>query len=360
MSSPSACSECLARSWLLGRLAGHLDVARGRVVALLDLGDEDLIAAVAGADEGSVRSDREAFDADASRARCAAAGVELVCRCDPAYPPALWSLPAEPAVLHVAGEMARFRELAGTDAVAIVGARTASPYGLDIARSLGRGLGSAGLTVVSGMAMGIDAAAHQGALDAGAGTIAVLPSAPERSYPASGRTLHRRILATGSAVSELGPGVAVRRWMFPARNRIIAALSRMTVVVAARCGSGAMLTAGHATALGRELGAVPGPVTAPLSWGPHQLLRGGAHLVVEPQDVLLALFGADAPRAAAVERRVPERLRPLLEAIADGHDLPQAFQEAGLGAEQGLTALAELEMAGEIRRRPGGRFSIVP
>ncbi len=359
MSTP-ACAECLARAWLLERLAGHLDVVRGRIKALLDLDDADLIAAVAGREEEAVRVELEAFDPEKSRARCDAAGVELLCRCDPAYPPALWSLPAEPAVLHVAGGLDRFLKLVAERAVAIVGARTASPYGLDVARSLARGLGSTGLTVVSGMAMGIDSAAHEGALDSGGRTIAVLPAAPEQPYPASARSLHRRILASGVAVSELGPGVAIRRWMFPARNRIIAALSLMTVVVAARRGSGAMLTAIEAGDLRRELGAVPGPVTAPLSWGPNQLLRAGAHLVAEPADVLIALFGADAPRPTVVDRPVGSRLQPLHELLADGYDPPEAFQEAGLDAETGLATLAELEMGGYIRRRPGGRFSIVP
>jgi DNA processing protein len=357
---PRACQGCLRRSWLLGRLSGHLDLERSHINALLELADEDLIAAVAGGAQAAVRAGLAEFDGDGYRARCADAGVELICRCDPAYPGALRSLPAQPAVLHVAGGMARFLELAGRESVAIVGARRASPYALEAGRSLARGVAVAGLTVISGMATGVDAAAHEGALGAGGGTIAVLASAPERAYPRAGRSLHRRILAAGAAVAELGVGVPVRRWMFPARNRIIAALSAMTVVTAARQGSGAMLTALQAAELGRALGAVPGQITAPLSWGPHRLLRGGAHLVAEPRDVLDALFGADGAIAAVVSRPALEpRLRPLFDAIADGHDLSEAFDQAGLDAGQGLATLAELELGGHVRRQPGGRFSIV-
>ncbi|MFL5863918.1 MAG: DNA-processing protein DprA, partial [Solirubrobacteraceae bacterium] len=224
MSAKRACPECLARSWLLVRLAGHLDNERHRIAQLLDLGDEDLIEAVGGKDAHQVLAEWQAFSPQPYRARCAAADVETLCRCDSAYPVALWSLEAEPAVLHIAGRLERFLELATQRTVAIVGARRASPYALENARSLARGLGSR-LTVISGMAVGVDTAAHEGALHARGDTIAVLAGAPERSYPPSARRLHREIVAAGAVVSELGPGVPARRWMFPARNRIIAALA---------------------------------------------------------------------------------------------------------------------------------------
>ena len=357
---PWACADCLRRSWLLGRLSGHLDVERRRILDLLELADEELIAAVAGKEQTAVGRDRATFDAELYRARCASAGLELTCRCAPAYPVALRSLMAVPAVLHVAGGMARFQELAGRQSVAIVGARRASPYALGAAHTLARGIAVAGLTVISGMATGVDTAAHAGALDAGGGTIAVLACAPERPYPRAGRSLHHRILTTGASVSELGVGVPVRRWMFPARNRIIAALGSMTVVTAARQGSGALLTALMAGQLGRALGAVPGQITAPLSWGPHQLLQGGAHLIAEAGDVLDVLCGADRHATAVSDRPVLEpRLKPLFDALADGYDLPEAFDQAGLDAGRGLATLAALELAGHVRRQPGGRFSII-
>lgn len=361
MKQSSACRRCLARSWLLGRLAGHLDRVRDRLEPLLELEDDELIAAVAGRQRDQVLREHAAFDPEAARARCAAAGLEQICRCEPAYPAVLSELAAPPAVLHVAGGLERFVVLSAQDSVAIVGARRASPYGLGVARSLARGLGSAGVTVVSGMALGIDAAAHQGALDAESATIAVLPAGAGRPYPASGRALHRRIQALGAVVSELAPGVPVRRWMFPARNRIIAGLSAMTVVIQARRGSGALLTARCAADLGRAVGAVPGQITSPLASGPHALLRSEAQLVAGPQDVLDGLFGAGA-------RRVPELQKPslapdlqaLFDAIAEGHDTRAAFERAGLDPDRGLAALASLELAGRVRREAGGRFSAQP
>lgn len=353
-----ACDQCLARVWLLGRLAGNLDFGRSRLGERLALGDGELIDAVGGDGAAALRGARRGFDPDAYRAGCAAAGVAAVCRCSPAYPNALRALGTAPAVLHVAGGMDRFIELCGGVAVAIVGARAAPPYGLEMARMLARGISRAGVTVVSGLARGVDAAAHEGALEAGARTIAVLAAAPHRPYPARARQLHRRIVQAAVAVSELGPDVAVRRWMFPARNRIIAGLSAMTVVVAARKGSGALLTAGWAAEMGRDLGAVPGSATASFSWGPHRLLRNGARLVAEPADVLGAVLDqADRP-APAKRRRVEGRLQPLLDALTDGFAPPEAIRRAGLDAVQGLAALAELELTGAIRRQSGGGFSI--
>ncbi len=355
MSPPGACSECLGRSWLLARLSAHLDVVRNRVPAVLDLGDDDLIAEVAGADQAAVRAELEAFDAQAYVDACVAADLELVCRCHAASPAPLLDLSAEPAVLHVAGGtggQAKLVELAGRHPVAIVGARRASPYALETARALARGLAACHDTVVSGMAAGVDSAAHEGALSTWGGTIAVLPCAPQRPYPVGALGLHRRILKSGVAVSELGPDVPVRRWMFPARNRIIAALSAMTVVVAARQGSGALTTARMARALQRPLGAVPGQVTSPLAWGPHQLIREGARLVAGPSDIGLPAWSA--PRA------VPKGLRRLFDALADGLDPPEAFAAAGLDAEAGLAKLAELELAGHIHRRAGGQYSVSP
>ena len=301
MSSSRACAECLRRAWLLVRLAGHLDNERERIAELLDRADEDLIEAVGGSRAAEVRAEWEAFDAGAYRERCDQAEVEALCRCDPAYPAKLWDLSGEPAVLHVAGGLGRFLEIAAKDSVAIVGARRASPYALENARSLARGLAGA-VTVISGMASGVDTAAHEGALHARGETIAVLPSSPERPYPPSGRQLHQQIVATGAAVSELGPGVPVRRWMFPARNRLIAALADMTVLVAGRQGSGAIGTALEADRLKRHVGGVPGQITAPLSFGPHLVLRFGAHLVAEPFDVLKVAVRRSAAAAAAGPR----------------------------------------------------------
>jgi DNA processing protein len=219
-----ACNRCLARTWLLSRLAGHIDRVRGQVERVLELDDEKLLSAMGGREREHVGRQLEALDLDAVRSRSDAAGLETMCACDPMYPLALRRLTAPPAVLHVAGGLNRLLEFVAGELVAIVGSRRASPYGLDVSRSLGRGLAVTGITVVSGMAAGVDSAAHAGALEAGGPTIAVLPGPAHRPYPAGKRALHRRIVAGGLAVSELGPGTSVRRWMFP--SRVTASLRR--------------------------------------------------------------------------------------------------------------------------------------
>jgi len=356
-----ACDRCLARSWLLARLAGHLELGRRRIEPTLALADQELIAAVGGEQRDSLLRELSRLDIEQVRARSARAGLDLICRCDPRYPSRLAALASRPAVLHVAGTLERFLELVAEDPVAIVGARRASPYGLEVARALGRGLASAGVTVLSGMALGIDSAAHAGALAAPGPTVAVLPAGADRPYPRGKRVLFEQIRNTGAAVSELPPGSGVWRWTFPARNRIIAALGAMTVVVEAGPGSGALLTAGFARALGRPVGAVPGRVTSPLAVGTNGLLAAGAHVVRGPQDVLDVLFGAGVRIAPPAGRPdlAPE-LRPLLAAIGEGHDTAAALTAAGLAPHDGLAALAALELAGYVRRESGGRYSVVP
>ena len=351
----SVCDACARRTWLLGRLAGHLEIARSRIADLLAIGDDDLIAAVAGARRDAVRRELAGFDPRAEAAVRRAAGVEAVCRCDPGYPEGLRDLAGPPAVLHVAGGLRRLGALTGAGPVAIVGTRRPSAYGREVARSLAGDCARAGVTVVSGLALGVDARAHDGALGALGTTIAVMPGGADLAYPAAHRRLHARVRERGLAVSELGPGVASRRWMFPARNRIIAALSAMTVVVQARDGSGALLTAEWARSLGRVVGAVPGQVTQELSAGPHDLLRGGARPVTGARDVLDALGGA------SLSERPPTLGPPLdglLRALAAGDDLPAAFAEAGLDAAGGLAAMASLELSGHVRRTAGGGLEV--
>jgi DNA processing protein len=149
--------------------------------------------------------------------------------------------------------------------------------------------------------------------------------------------------------------------MFPARNRIIAALADMTVLVAGRQGSGAIGTALEADTLKRKVGAVPGQITAPLSFGPHLLLRSGAYLVAEPFDILKAVFEDRPPlRPPGLDRPGDPTLIPLFEALADGYELAEAFGEVGLDAERGLAALASLEIGGYVRRQAGGRYTVLP
>jgi len=359
-----ACDACLRRAWLLARLSGHLDRQRSRIWDLLELNEEELISAVAGRSEPSVHGELVAFGArDAARARELARGrgLELVCACDQLYPARLRDLPSRPALLHVAGGIERLTSLCVADAAAVVGARKASPYGTAVARSLARGLSSAGLTVVSGMAAGIDTAAHRGTLEAGATTVAVLPGSAERAYPPSNSSLHREIVRRGVAVSEIPPDTPLRNWKFAARNRLIAALAGATVVVQATSRSGSLLTARASRQLQRPIGAVPGQVTSQLSAGTNQLLADGAQMIRDAQDVLDLLYGVGA-RSVVVDPRPKANAvqAALLAAISDGLDTPAALVGAGVAGDRCLAELAALELAGRVRRGPGGQLSVIP
>ncbi len=356
-----ACDGCLARSWLLERLSGSLERVGADLDAVLTLADAELIAAVAGRRRDAIAAELERLDLARVRARSQAGGIDLICRCDANYPARLRALESPPAVLHVVGGLERTLALLAADAVAIVGARRASGYGLEIARSLGRGLAAAGITVISGMALGVDSAAHGGALAAHGATVAVLPGGADRPYPASRRALYASIAATGSVISELPAGAPVRRWTPLARNRVIAALATMTVVVEASERSGALLTATRARELGRALGAVPGRVTSPLAAGPNALIRAGATLIERAEDVLDELFGEGMVRAAGRTRpQLNDELERLLGAIGAGRDSLAALAGAGFSADQALAGLSALELEGYIRREAGGRFVVVP
>ncbi|HKG02836.1 MAG TPA: DNA-processing protein DprA [Conexibacter sp.] len=359
------CRSCLRRSWLIARLSGHIELAwsaRRGSAGLLALDDQALIVSLAGDRLAVVAAEYERFDDDATRSRCATSGVTALCSCDARYPVQLHDLPDPPAVLYVRGDLGRFERAIAADRVAMVGARRATEYGLQQARGIGRGLAAAGLTVVSGMALGVDAAAHVGALDARGLTIAVLACGPEQAYPASKRHLHARIVASGAVISELPPGTPVRRWAFPARNRIIAALAQATVVVEAGERSGSLITAGQAADLGREVAAVPGLVTAPLAAGTNALIADGAQLIRGPHDVLELLFGAAALTLlpATPDERVvglePD-LRALLERVGGGCDTVAALASSGTDVDAVLAGLAQLELRGLVRRGPGGRYT---
>ncbi len=366
-----ACEACLRRTELIAWLAGRIDQAwrlrRGRP-QLLALPDAELLTWAKDAD---AERRYAAFAPELVVDRLLAAGLGALCRCSPAYPDGLRELPDPPAVVHTAGDLGL---LAG-DRVAVVGARDPTPYGLELARALARGLGAAGVTVVSGMAMGVDSVAHAGALESGR-TVAVLATGADRPYPARARQLHRRIAATGCVVSELPPGFAPRRWAFPARNRLIAALSAGTVVVEGGERSGSLITADFAAELGRFVGAVPGPVTSRMSAGPHMLLKAGAELIRGPEDVLDLLHGAGAGSRATDPVVVGAGPRPLAPRPAPAPappDLPPGLSrlldqvERGQGSLAELVSdpargfavsrdLGELELRGLIRRVAGGRY----
>jgi DNA processing protein len=360
-----ACDDCLRRAWLLAALVGHFEHCsprRSDIGPLVSLEDGDLIRAVGGRDVAMLRDRHRAFAPAPFRAALGAFALHAVCHHDDAYPSLLREAPDRPAALFVAGGWERFRALTSQPAVALVGARRGSGYGLEAARSLGRELAVAGVTVVSGMALGVDSAAHAGALDGGGATVAVLAGSAHRPYPPSKRRLHQHIVAAGCVVSEMPPGCAVRRWSFPARNRIIAGLAQATVVVEASVTSGSLITADFARALGRDVGAVPGQVTSPLAAGPNDLLFDGALVVRNARDVVDLLFGAGArlvsPPRNGSELRAP--LRKLLAEVESGRATLAAIAAAGGDAGSAMAGLAELELLGYVRRGPAGSYVRVP
>jgi DNA processing protein len=364
---PTACADCLARTWLIARLAGSIEIARHhrrRLREILALPNEKLIAGLGGVRAGEISDELERLDIDALREAVDRAGLDAICRHSDGYPARLTDLVDAPTVLFVAGGAHRLVAMAGGDlergprAVAVVGTRRASPDGLEVATSLGRGLAAAGVTVVSGMALGVDSAAHAGAVVAGGRTIAVLAGGADVPYPPTKARLYDRIIERGCVVAELPPGFIARRWCFPARNRIIAALAHSTVVVEAARRSGSLITAEIATDLGRDVGAVPGPVTAWRSAGTNALLRDGASLIRDAGDALDVAVGIERHDPAPLH--LPPRLRDLLREVADGRDTLAALTRSPSDVHPTLGALTELELLGHLRRAPGGRCVVIP
>ena len=356
----SACPACLRRTWLVARLGGRIEIQRRLrsrdLGLLLGLDDGELMRALAA--EPEVAAGYRCFDPGAATVAVERAGLAAICRHDERYPAALRDLDDAPAALHIAGGLERFTALTAPDqpAVAVVGARRATQYGLEVARSLGRGLAAAGVTVVSGMAFGVDAAAHAGALEVAGPTVAVLGGAAERAYPASKQRLHQRLVRDACVISEMPPGFGAFKWSFPARNRIIAGLARLTVVVEAAERSGSLITAELARDLGRDVGAVPGHVTAPRAQGTNELLKDGAALVRNAADALDLACGVGVWHERDRRDQVTPRLRPLLEAVADGRETLDALVSDGRSITDVMAGLTELELAGHVRRAPGGRY----
>lgn len=270
-------------------------------------------------------------------------------RSDARFPPRLAAIFDPPPALHLRGSGEP--ELLSRRAVAVVGARSCSPYGAQVARMLGRELSAAGLVVVSGLARGIDGEAHRGALESGGPTVGVLGCGIDRDYPAVNASLSRRMEEGGLVVSEYEAGIEPAPWRFPARNRIIAGLCEAVVVVEARERSGALITADFALDEGREVFAVPGEITSALSGGSNALLKLGATPLTCTGDVLDSL---GIERAAQRDPEVSETAKQVLAAVRDA---PSAADElvarASLDAGALSVALTELELAGLVASADG-------
>ncbi|MBA3867265.1 MAG: DNA-protecting protein DprA [Solirubrobacterales bacterium] len=362
MAEPQACPECLRRAWLLALLGPYIEKIAtsspgSRSPELLRLSNENLVKVAAPNVAGQLLARVEATSEGHLAEELAVARCWACCRHGDLYPDSLRDADDAPWALIGRGDPGLLDGLETFGAVTIVGARRATSYGREIARELGQELASAGMVVVSGLAFGVDACAHRGAIDGGR-TIAVLGCGPDTAYPAAHRSLWRRICETDLVISEFPPGAAPWRWTFPARNRIMAALAGMTVVVEAAARSGSLITADMAADLGRDLGAVPGPVTSRASAGPNNLLAGGACVVRDAQDVLDAMLG---PGAKALERsgaRLDPALATVLAAVDAGESSCDGVAAAlGLPGPEIAAALARLEMLGYVSCSNVGLYS---
>ncbi len=272
---------------------------------------------------------------------------------DAAYPHALLESPDPPLLLYAIGRL----ELLHAPALAIVGSRHASVQGRQNASAFAAHLGGAGFTIVSGLALGIDGAAHEGALGSAGSTIAVVATGLDQVYPRRHLALAGRIAAEGLLLSEHPLGTPPLRENFPQRNRIIAGLTRGTLVVEATLQSGSLITARLAVEAGREVFAIPGSIHSPQAKGCHALIKQGAKLVETAQDVLEELGVATAPAPASATEPVLERPDPLLDAM--GHDpivLDELIARTGWSAAELAAKLLDLELAGLVERLPGQRF----
>jgi DNA processing protein len=290
---------------------------------------------------------------------------------DAQYPARLAELPDAPATLHVRGALVDADALA----VAIVGSRRATPYGLEVAETLAADLAARGVTIVSGLARGIDSAAHRGALRVGGRTLAVLGSGVDLIYPPENRRLADEIAERGALLSQFAPGTPPLPQNFPARNQVIAALSLAVVIVEAAEKSGSLITARLAAELGREVLAVPGRITAPESRGANRLIQDGAHVAMGWEDVvsvlperwkvavvsdralaghLAAERGPDDASERAAVGATGSRVLALLG--EDPIDIDHVIERSGLAAGRVSAALVELELEGRVRQIEGNRF----
>ena len=281
---------------------------------------------------------------------------EVIAWDDPDYPQALLTLGDAPPALFFVGR----RALLDRPALAIVGSRNATPAGIENARAFARALADAGLTIVSGLAVGLDAAAHEGALQGQGSTIAIVGTGLDRVYPARNRDLAHAIAAGGALLSEFPPGTPARKDHFPRRNRLISGIAKGVLVVEATLSSGSLITARLAGDQGREVFAIPGSIHSPFSRGCHKLIREGAKLVEKAQDVLDELridHVVPTVPEAPVRAELPSDAVAVLAAL--GHDPADADvlgERTGIAADRIAVAVVTLELAGAIAALPGGRW----
>lgn len=289
---------------------------------------------------------RDAYaQADELLARGVKAGLEFITQIDEQYPEPLRQLYTQPPVLWSLGSWDTLKP----PIVAIVGTRRATSYGLRMTREIAGALARAGACIVSGMAMGVDAAAHQAALETSGRTVAVLGTGANVAYPRAHRALHRDIVSRGLVLSEFPPGAHAWPACFPRRNRIIAALARLTIVIEAPHKSGALGTSTHAMELGRDVAAIPGPIDSPQCQGSNELLRDGAHSITSVEDALRLVELGPPPKQKAPVLHGEHELRiwnALLERGAASLD--ELCARTQLPVSECLSTLTALEMRGVV------------
>ena len=286
-------------------------------------------------------------------------GHALVAWDDADYPRALLTISDPPPAFYYSGR----HELLNRPSIAIVGSRNATAQGVDNAESFAAALSGAGFTIVSGLALGIDTAAHRGGLSAAGSSIAVIGTGPDRIYPAANRDLGHRLAAEGGLLSEFPLGTPPLPANFPRRNRLLSGLSRGVLVVEATLASGSLITARFAAEQGREVFAIPGSIHSPFSKGSHRLIKDGAKLVETAQDVLEELGGVAPAGDSATQAPAPDVAGDagrVLDAL--GHDpagVDALAARTGLAAGAISVALVELELSGRVTALPGGAFQRV-
>lgn len=301
----------------------------------------------------------DAARVDAALKWLSAADREVVTWEDRAYPAALLQIADPPPLLYTIGE----RSLLQCAAVAIVGSRNATPQGRADAEAFAEALSAAGLAIVSGLALGIDGAAHRGGLRGAGRTIAVIGTGPDRVYPARHRDLAHAIATNGLIVSEFPPGTPPIKGNFPRRNRVISGLARGLLVVEATLSSGSLITARLAGEQGREVFAIPGSIHSPFARGCHKLIRDGAKLVETAQDVLEELgLGPTPTGASCAAHSAPANLdseRVLTALCADTLDVDSIVARSGLPVAEVTAMLTHLELEGRVAATAGGRWQQV-
>jgi len=324
---------------------------------------DDAIAAVANPDEAKIEADLRWLEQP---------DHHLLCWDDDAYPVLLRRIPSPPAALFIDGDPGCLWQ----PQIAVIGSRNPTPGGLDHARDFAATLARQGMTITSGLASGIDTAAHQAALDAGALTIAVNGTGLDQVYPRSSAQVAERIRAQGAMVSELPLGAPPKPQHFPSRNRIISGLSLAVLVVEAGLNSGTLITARKAAEQGREVFALPGSLNNPMAKGCHRLIREGARLVETTADIMQEL----GPIAAELQMEIRHRLEPagdtpeqpatVMETLLDDPDYQRVWEvlgfdpkpvdviisQTGLGAREISSMLLMMELKGMVRKHGNGRY----